>query len=247
MGKIINELGNRYGKLLVIEKAKKDSSRRIMWKCQCDCGNIAIIRGTDLRSGQVIQCPKCAKEYATKKLIEYKQNTAEDLTNKQFGDLIVLALSNKRNKHGDRLWVCQCSCGNIVEVQGNNLKTGNTMSCGHRKSNGEEKIRQILKQNNIQYEKEKIFPTCKDQKELPFDFYINSNYLIEYDGIQHFSYNNKGGWNDKEHFEITKKHDQYKNQWCKENNIPLIRIPYTHYNELCLEDLLLETSQFIVK
>ena len=33
---------------------------------------------------------------------------------------------------------------------------------------------------------------------------------------------------------------------CKENNIPLIRIPYTHLNKLCLEDLLLETSNFIV-
>jgi len=37
-----------------------------------------------------------------------------------------------------------------------------------------------------------------------------------------------------------------KNQWCKENNIPLIRIPYTHLQDLCLEDLQLETSQFII-
>ena len=32
--------------------------------------------------------------------------------------------------------------------------------------------------------------------------------------------------------------------WCKDNNIPLIRIPYTHYKELKIEDLLLETSKF---
>jgi len=37
-----------------------------------------------------------------------------------------------------------------------------------------------------------------------------------------------------------------KNQWCKNNNIPLIRIPYTHLEDLRLEDLLLETSQFII-
>jgi hypothetical protein len=36
-----------------------------------------------------------------------------------------------------------------------------------------------------------------------------------------------------------------KNQWCLDNNILLIRIPYTHYNDLCLEDLLPETSKFI--
>ena len=57
------------------------------------------------------------------------------------------------------------------------------MSCGHRKSNGEEKIKYILEQNKIPYIREKIFSTCKDQKELPFDFYINNKYLIEYDGI----------------------------------------------------------------
>ena len=38
-----------------------------------------------------------------------------------------------------------------------------------------------------------------------------------------------------------------KNAWCLANNIPLIRIPYTKYNDLCLEDLLLETSQYIIK
>jgi hypothetical protein len=34
----------------------------------------------------------------------------------------------------------------------------------------------------------------------------------------------------------------FKNQWCKENNIPLIRIPYTHFEDICLEDLLLESK-----
>jgi len=37
-----------------------------------------------------------------------------------------------------------------------------------------------------------------------------------------------------------------KNTYCKEHNIPLIRIPYTHYNDLCIEDLLLETSNYII-
>ena len=36
-----------------------------------------------------------------------------------------------------------------------------------------------------------------------------------------------------------------KSQWCKENNIPLIRIPYTQYNNLTIDDLKLDTSNFI--
>ena len=35
-----------------------------------------------------------------------------------------------------------------------------------------------------------------------------------------------------------------KNHWCKDNNIPIIRIPYTHLDNLELSDLLLETSPF---
>ena len=41
-----------------------------------------------------------------------------------------------------------------------------------------------------------------------------------------------------------KAHDTYKNRWCKDNNIPIIRIPYTHLDNLELSDLLLETSPF---
>lgn len=92
---------------------------------------------------------------------------------------------------------------------------------------------------NINYEVEKKFCTCKDQKELPFDFFINNQYLIEYDGEQHFKEDNFFN------YDYTHNHDLIKSNWCKENNIPLIRIPYTHYNSLNLNDLLLETSEFI--
>jgi hypothetical protein len=51
----------------------------------------------------------------------------------------------------------------------------------------------------------------------------------------------------EEKFKYTQEHDSFKNQWCKDNNIPLIRIPYTHLKDLCLEDLLLETSKYIVQ
>ena len=38
-----------------------------------------------------------------------------------------------------------------------------------------------------------------------------------------------------------------KNNWCKTNNIPIIRIPYTHYDTLTLEDLVLNTSKYIIE
>ena len=52
------------------------------------------------------------------------------------------------------------------------------------------------------------------------------------------------GWNTREAFEKTKERDEIKNLWCKNNNIPLIRIPYTHFDDLCLNDLQINTSTY---
>ena len=69
-------------------------------------------------------------------------------------------------------------------------------------------------------------------------------YLIEFDGIQHFDESKSNFYGKSSEI---KERDQYKNQWCEDNNIPLIRIPYTHLPKLELKDLLLESSTFIVK
>jgi hypothetical protein len=42
------------------------------------------------------------------------------------------------------------------------------------------------------------------------------------------------------------KRDMEKNQYCYTHNIPIIRIPFTHYNKLNIEDLILETTSFLI-
>ena len=126
------------------------------------------------------------------------------------------------------------------------IKSGNTKSCGCIKSHGEQRISEIFDINNIIYQKQ-YTPGVKYKKPLHFDFAILNEqnevlYCLEYDGKQHFE---DSSWN--EDFELIKLRDEIKNQWCKENNIPLIRIPYTHLKNLKIEDLLLETSNFIIK
>lgn len=54
--KIINELNNKYGKLTVIEFAGTNEYNVAKWKCKCDCGNIVIVTGTNLRKGQTLSC-----------------------------------------------------------------------------------------------------------------------------------------------------------------------------------------------
>ena len=123
------------------------------------------------------------------------------------------------------------------------------MSCGCLKiSKGEFLIEQLLIQNNIPFEKQKTFENCKFENTnylAKFDFYVNNKYIIEFDGIQHFKIT--GGWNNEEHFNKLQIHDNFKNEYCFKNNIPLIRIPYTHINNICIEDLILETSNFLIK
>lgn len=168
---------------------------------------------------------------------------AIDITGKTFGKWTVLYKTDKRNAGGVIYWHCRCECGKEKDVLGTSLRSGRSLSCGLHSniSKGNVKIADILDQANIFYEIQKKFSTCKDIKELPFDFFVNNEYLIEYDGQQHFK---KDSIFD---YEYTHKHDLLKSQWCKKNNIPLIRIPYTHYKDLKLEDLLLETSVFIEK
>ncbi len=169
--------------------------------------------------------------------------TTIDLTGQVFGQLTVLYKAEKRACNGGIYWHCRCECGKEKDILGQSLKSGHSLSCGSHSniSKGNSKIIDILDENEIEYEIEKKFSTCKDIRYLPFDFYINNQYLTEYDGEQHF---NKDSVFD---YEYTHKHDLIKSQWCKENNIPLIRIPYTHYNNLTIEDLKLETSPFIEK
>ena len=138
------------------------------------------------------------------------------------------------------LWKCECDClaKTVVVVRGADLKSGKTSSCGCTKSIGEEKIAFLLKQANLPFIKEKTFESCRfpDTNALArFDFYVNDTYLIEYDGIQHF----KPTFNqlNENNFLLTQSHDEYKNQWCKENNIPLIRISYTQLKNLTIKDL----------
>ena len=52
------------------------------------------------------------------------------LINQKFGRLLVTSESPNRKHKGKVVWFCTCECGNIVEVEGSSLKSGNTKSCG---------------------------------------------------------------------------------------------------------------------
>lgn len=231
----------RFGRLVAIKDSGKRSNEKVVWECVCDCGNLVYVTSTHLTSGATQSCGCLQKERTG-------QAKAKDLTNQRFGHVVALRPTQKRIA-GQVVWECKCDCGAIFYTSTCNLTQGKTHSCGCMKmSQGAEKIAHLLQEHNISYVNEKVFLDCVFEdtgKHARFDFWVNNEYIIEFDGVQHFK--PTSGWNTIEKHLSVVEHDKIKNNWCKQHNIPIIRIPYTQEDNLCIEDLLLETTTFLVK
>ena len=104
---------------------------------------------------------------------------------------------------------------------------------------GEKIISHILNKNNIKYITQKSFEDCKFINKLYFDFYLpEHNTCIEYDGKQHD--NIVELWGGEKDFIKRKQRDNVKNEYCKNNNIILIRIKHDDK----IEDRLLEIIKY---
>lgn len=52
-----------------------------------------------------------------------------EMLHQRFGRLVVIAYTGK-HINGNAVWLCQCDCGNIIEVARPNLINNDTKSCG---------------------------------------------------------------------------------------------------------------------
>lgn len=236
---MVDVTNQRFGKLIALYPTEKRSGHSVVWHCRCDCGKEKDISISSLRRGLTKSCGCLHKEKMNEVL---KKN----LVGKKFGLWTVLEEIPERNENQKIVYKCKCDCGIIRNVVGANLVNHLSQSCGCLKmSHGELKIYNLLKENNIDFFQE-YHPNDSDIfQNARYDFYIPSqNLLIEYDGKQHFQIKGSG-WD--EPFEKIKERDFLKNKWALKNNFNLIRIPYTHYNDLCIEDLMINTSSFIYK
>lgn len=239
----IDITGDKYGRLTVLFLQPERKRKQKVWHCKCDCGNEIDVVQSALRSGNTKSCGCLAKENGLKQ----GKKRIQDLTGQTFGEWTVLARDLNYTK-GHSHWLCKCSCGEVRSVDSNSLRNGRSTSCGCQKfSRGEEKIKYLLTQYNIPFIYQWSNNDCKfpnTQGIAKFDFFVNNQYIIEYDGKQHFEYTNLG-WDNETNFKETQYRDEFKNNWCKEHNIPLIRIPYTHLQSIKIEDLLLSSTTFL--
>lgn len=49
MPKVIDLIGNKYGKLIVIERAINSTDGKAQWKCKCECGNHSVVKAANLK------------------------------------------------------------------------------------------------------------------------------------------------------------------------------------------------------
>lgn len=55
MSKLIDLKGQRFGRLLVIERAES-KNKNSSWLCRCDCGNYSTVSAPNLKSGRTCSC-----------------------------------------------------------------------------------------------------------------------------------------------------------------------------------------------
>lgn len=201
------------------EKKSENGSSRVQVHCICkkhrDKG-VQIITFENLKKNKC-GCVYCCGYGRTKESLQDEfdcMNAELDIIN--------------FNAYSDITVKCR-KCGNVWDTTGVNILSGH--GCPHCcKSNYEKTVEAILIDNGINYEDQYKYDSCRDELPLPFDFHlIDYNTLIEVDGQGHYMPVNFNGVSDEKAemiFERTKKHDNIKTNFCKENGINLIRIPY---------------------
>lgn len=233
MGKFIDLTGQKFDSVEVISRAP-NKGIHTMWNCKCDCGKEFVCDSYNLRIGKTKSCG-C------------KINRSSDLTGQHFGKLTALKLIKKPSTDSSHLfrryWECQCDCGATTIVREDELKNGNTQSCGCLKSKGELKVNNLLQDKHIDFSTQYSFNDLKSANNvaLKFDFAIFKNKqlvcLIEYDGEQHFYEAPHTGFYTKEVIDKIVERDQLKNAYCLNHNIKLYRIPYYYIDDQIIEIL----------
>ena len=216
-----------FGYKLLTEKTmeKVKSTVKLLVKCPNEEHEPYKVAYNEFKNSES-RCPYCARD---KRRLSYEHV-------KEYIESFDYKLLSKEYKSCDEKLLIQCPNNHEpYEVTFENFK-GSKCRKGTRcpycnESKGEKKINEILEKRDIEFVKQYRFRDCKSKRTLPFDFYLPKyNICIEFDGEQHFKMREFFGGFDG--FVKTKIRDTIKNEYCKKNNIKLIRIPYWEFDDI---------------
>lgn len=210
------------GSIILVSDIKSWASREpCIWHCK-KCDHNFERSPFVMFSQNSLNCPWCEThpyEYTDEMLIE----ESATLWGTEYS---ILDTKCQRESNGSkRILVCHNKCGFKYEV--NAYKFLHGQGCPKCKSShGEWKVRKYLEAHNFIFQEQYSIHTNVNQW-LKLDFYLEHNnhkIAIEYNGIQHYQpveyFNGIIGFNAQQ------ERDKIKKEYCDQNNIELIIIPY---------------------
>lgn len=197
---------------------------KILCKCKLDGHEWESTPNNLLRGHGCPMCTKCIKRTQAK-----YENDVNNI-NKN-----IIVLGEYKNIETPILHKCKKDGHEWMARPNDILRGKGCPVC--KESVGEKTITNYLNTHNILFIPQYHIDECRDKRSLPFDFYLSEfNAMIEYDGIQHFKpIDHFGG---ESALKETVKHDKIKNNYCKNNNIPLLRIRYDEDAKTALDNFL---------
>ncbi len=219
------------------------SNKKVAWKCSvCDYSWIFPISDRTYRH---CKCPACIGKTPT-----LKNNFAvkfPELLNEWNRELNGDPYKYLPHSHKKVNWKCsECGRSWNSRIQDRTDGGNNCPFCSS--SRAEKAMRKFFIKNSIEFISQYSFNNCRNKKVLRFDFAIlNSStllLLLETQGVQHYKPTDFAGkgkeWAEK-NFLYIQENDNIKLQYCEDNNISLIRIPYWEFDNI---ESILESELF---
>ena len=201
----------------LIAEWHNDGIKRV--EVRCPQGHEYTVNFADFKYGY--RCRICSG---------HQKKTIDEV--KEYMSQFDYVLLSKTYKNSFTKLSVQCPKGHIYEVKWNNFKSGKRCPVCIR-SKAEESIESILKVLGVRFIREYSYHDLLSDigNPLRFDVAIfNENglvFLVEADGEFHFK-----KYYEEQNFELIQYHDSLKNTYCSTHSIPLLRIPYTQFDNI---------------
>lgn len=199
----------------LLSKEYKNNSQKLLIKCPL--GHEWEVCYSNFQQGK--RCPKCQNVY------RYTYDDVKEIIEQEGYRLLSKEYINNHTKLR-----IMCFKNHIFDMDFNHFRNHNQRCPICNISKGERKIMDWLNKNKIDYiHDEPYFKDLFGDIALLRPDFILPNYKIwiEYDGEFHFKDSYKDGV-----YEKTLKYDEIKNEYAKENNWKLIRIPYWEFDDI---------------
>ena len=216
--------GNKYDYSLIKEEDWNGINSYIDIRCpeHDEVFNVAARRHLNGKG----KCPECwIEEHG--KIYEISPEEIERRGREKHGDKYDYSLITEPHRIHDIVNIICPNHGPFETTLSDHFSWKGCPECSDRESIGEKLTKDVLDSYNISFDDEVYLEGCDYKGHLFFDVYIEKhNICIEYQGAQHYRPIERFG-GEKEFQEIQAR-DQTKRDYCKENNIVEIEIPYIY-------------------